>query len=197
MLLRTPAVLRGVADMVNAVDPFTTLHATEPSCRPSSCHDRVECGKWFVLDECKCENRDSRLPVASIGTVLQCYWLLYTGYWILGTGYWLLCTGYWVLVITLRLRIGLTSTISVPTPSTMTETAYDETTPAMRRRVMALVKEAKDACHRPLFEDIALGVAQTSSRWHSMQSSSKRSKFTKAPKWETVSSIFRGPCIFH
>ncbi len=80
-------------------------------------------------------------------------------------------------------------------PKTMPETAYDETTPMMRRRVIALVKEAKDACHRPLFEDIALGLAQTSPRTPSIPSS-KRSKLIKSRKWEIVSSIFRGPYIY-
>ena len=84
-------------------------------------------------------------------------------------------------------------------PTIMTEVAYDESTPVMRTRVKALVKEAKNACHRPLFEDISLGLAQSSNedkRLISMQSSSKRSKLTKSRKWEAVSSTFCGPCFF-
>lgn len=66
------------------------------------------------------------------------------------------------------------------------EVPYDATTPAMRKRVKSLIIEAKEACRRPLFEEIANGLT-LATPFEDLSSVSKRVKLTKSPNWEGVS----------
>jgi hypothetical protein len=54
-------------------------------------------------------------------------------------------------------------------------------TPKMRGKVKYLIEEAKEACHRPLFEEISNGLTQIRDGI-----STKRTKYNKSRKWETV-----------
>lgn len=71
----------------------------------------------------------------------------------------------------------------------MMEAAFqDETTPTMRKRVKELVVEAKEACHRPLFDEISNGLTLATTI-EDRSSCSKRTKLTRSRNWELVSPV--------
>ena len=77
-------------------------------------------------------------------------------------------------------------------PSWTMEAPYDATTPAMRKRVKSLVSEAKEACRRPLFEEIANGLTMATTVEDRSSSVCKRTKLTnKSRNWEGVSIAHR------